>query len=193
MTIQELKENIYDLVAKYFTGATVVWAEEYMAKPKYPLVTIKAGTVKIGNMDIEGEIDGEHSSTYNCMLPIEINLYTKGESILGENNMVIAQSNSAVNDLTMFVAYMQSPFSIDEQERLDICMLLNGPVNDISSVLQDGRYEYRAMIELNVTFTMGFYGAYNTNTKTPSGGGNDDLIGSKAGYFEEVEIKEEKE
>ena len=191
MTIAELREYIYDFVANYFKGATVVWANEYMAKPVYPLVTIKLKTLDIGNMSIEGELDGEYNAAYNASIPVEINLYTKGMSIGSSTGIVSSMANTALEDLMQFVVYLHSPFCVAQMHDKDMCMLLNGQVQDLSGLLEDNRYEYRAMCELNVTFLLNFYGAYNTIEKTASGGGDDELINAKTGWFEDAEIEKE--
>lgn len=192
MTVTDLKEHIYDFVANYFQGATVVWANEYMAKPMYPLVTIKLKTLNTGNMSIDRNIDGEHAATYNASIPIEINLYTKGMQIGSNASTMPSMVNTALEDLMQFVVYLHSPFALNKMEKLDMCMLLNGQVQDLSGLLDDNRYEYRAMAEINVTFLLNFYGAYNTIEKTSSGGGSDELINAKTGWFESAEIEEQK-
>ena len=193
MTLQEIKNHIYDIVSTYFSGATVVWAEQFMAKPPMPLVTLKIGNLDTGNMPIEGEVEGEHTAAYNCSTSLEVNLYTKGTEIKGEDNEIIAMDDSSISDLIQFVVYLHSPFVLDKLSELDICILLNGQVQGLSGLLNDNRYEYRAMAEFDVTFTTNFFGAYNVIEKTSSGGGSDELIGAKSGYFEEAEIEEEKE
>ena len=193
MNVTDLKEHIYDFVADYFRRATVVWANEYMAKPKYPLVTIKPKTLNIGNMSIDRSVDGEHAATYNASIPVEINLYTKGMQVGGTASTMSSMVNTALEDLMQFVVYLHSPFALNKMKKLDMCMLLNGQVQDLSGLLEDNRYEYRAMCELDVTFLLNFYGAYNTIEKTSSGGGDDDLINAKTGWFEEAEIKYEEE
>lgn len=189
MRIEDLKEAVYDIVVKYFSSANVIWAEEYMAKTLHPLVTLKFKTLQIGNMEIEGEHNGEHTATYNCSMPLEVNLYTKGAEITGTG--ITAMVNTALSDLTQFVVYLHSPFVQNKFNALDICILLNGNVQDVSAAQEDNRYEYRAMAEFNVTFVTRFEGAYNTIEKTASGGGSDELINEKTGWFEEVEYEED--
>ncbi len=191
MTIEESKDHVYDIVAKYFSRATVIWAEEYMVQVQHPVVTLKLRNLKIGNMSIEGNVDGEHTAIYNVSYSLEVNLYTGGKQVDGDDESVAAMINTAISDLTQFVVYTHSPFVQNKLNHIDMCILLNGQVQDVSSALKDGRYEYRAMCEFDISFCTQFLGAYNTIEKTASGGGDDETINAKTGWFEDADIEEE--
>lgn len=58
MILNELHKHLYDLTADYFAGATVIWAQEKIVKPKPFLVTLRLGNVSRPVQPISGVVDG---------------------------------------------------------------------------------------------------------------------------------------
>lgn len=214
MTLNELHEHLYDLTADYFAGATVIWAQEKIVKPKPSLVTLRLGNVSRPVQPISGFVDGTPCAYYPSKVPFEVNLYTKGAAFSVPGKMIAAAQNTAVNDLLDFVNYLNSVFVANLCHNLDIDIAINGTVNDVSDYINDTRWQYRAMVEFSVGFTQIAVGAtgilLESSVKevpeqpeethivpewqpTASGGGYHKLATESIGYFEDVKIKEEME
>lgn len=197
MNLRTLRDNLYDIVKQYFEGATVVWAEQHMVKPTLPLITLKTGSLSLTTFPITEDINGVPTGYYPSRVTLEINLYTKGAPVEMEPGEVGATENTAVNDLMDFLRYINSQYVTDLCESLDIAITPNGPVQDVTALLNDTRYQYRAMLELNVDFmqvTKGYAGIIPEEgewTQTPSGGGAEVLLNKETGYFEKVIIEKE--
>lgn len=219
MTLNELQEHLLDLTERYFTGAKVTWAQEKLVKPAPALVTLRTGNVSRPLQPITEVIDGVPCGYYPSRVLLEVNLFTKGKTFKPEDGATAAQENTAVNDLLDFVNFINSPVVIDWCFTKDIAITPNGDVLDATAAINDTRWEYRAMIELTVDFVQAAVGAtgilaessikYEKDPEKPdepakphidpvwsqnsSGGGSQELADETTGYFEAVEIEQEKE
>jgi hypothetical protein len=108
-----------------------------------------------------------------------------------------------------FVNFLDSPASIEWSNQHDVAVSILNGVQDMSEVINDSQWQYRAMCELSVSFTQ-WAAEYNgilseesiefddngTPTdviregwqQTASGGGTPELAGESSGYFMDVEI-----
>lgn len=216
MTPSELRENLRLLVEQYFTAATVVYGEVDMVKPQTPLVTLKTGSVSRPLQPIMEEIDGVPTGFYPSRTVLEVNLFTKGKPISVPEGITAPLENTAVNDLLEFANFANSPHTIDWCCARDIAIMQKGDVLDVSALLNNSKWEYRAMIEFDVDFLQIAIGAAGILAEssivydpehpndpisivptwdgpTPSGGGSAALAAEETGYFEAVEIIEETE
>ena len=197
MNLRTLKENLYAITKEYFAGATVVWAEQHIAKPKLPLITLKTGPLSLVTFPINDDSNGVPTGYYQSRVSLEINLYTEGAGIEVGVGEIGTKENTAVNDMMDFLRYINSQYVIDLCEALDITIMPEGPIQDVSALLNDTRYQYRAMMELTVDFmqvTKGHAGIVpeaGTWEQTPSGGGTEVLLNKETGYFEKVNIEKE--
>ena len=199
MTLRELREHLYDIVIAYFKGLEpngVVWAGSNSVKATPPFVTLKTGAVTqttFGNVRCDG---GVSSTEYNMKTILEVQLFTPGGEREHGEGEALAMENTAVSDLIDFVNYMKSDYVSGITEGLNITLIPMGQVQDLSALLNDVSFEYRAMVEFQVNFVQTATGAAGISTPgwkpTPSGGGSAELAAKEIGYFDEVAIKEEK-
>jgi len=159
MIIKELRNNLLDLIDGYFAGATVIWAQEKTVKPAPALVTLRMGNVSRPLRPIMQIVDGVPCGFYPSRVVLEVNLYTKGAAVAGGNGKTIARDNTAINDMLDFVNYLNSPFVTDWCYVHDIAITPNGDVTDVSAVVNDINWEYRAMAEFFVDFMQSAVGA----------------------------------
>lgn len=166
-------------------------------KASLPLVTIDTGTLTRERNPIQNFNGGTVNSFYPSSVVVEINLITEGETIIvGEFSYT---ENSAVSDMTAFLNYLDSPLVRDWCLKNDISITLKSDVLDISDILNDTSWEYRAMVEFDVAFTqtvsggMGIRDGTGKWKQTSSGGGSSKLANAKTGYFEKVKIEYDKE
>lgn len=199
MNLRTLKEKLYEIVSIYFQGATVIWAEQHIVKPILPLITLKTGPLSLPTFSINDESNDVPTGYYPSRVSLEINLYTVGALVESEEGEIGATENTAVNDMMDFLRFINSQHVTELCEQYDIAIMPSGPIQDLTGLLNDTRYQYRAMLELSVDFMQearGYAGITpetGTWEQTSSGGGSQELADKATGYFTTVAIEEEKE
>lgn len=198
MTQSELKENLYELVETYFGGANVVWGMTGAVNPNNPMVSLTMGDIIRHYQPIKQNADGVPVYVYPSTTRLQVDLFTKGAKTTDEPDVKTAMVNTAVNDLTDFVNYLNSIYVDNWSGANDITILAN-TVRDLTALTNDTSWDYRAMVELEISFTQiasGFTGiGYEDGVPypfvpTPSGGGTQDLADQTTGWFEQVETPE---
>lgn len=215
MTYGEARRAIYAPTVKYFSGATVAIANSKQVKKSRPFVLMNFGPLQMTTFPNERYLDGEPCLYYPASMKLEVQLFTNGRKLSNG-----AMENTAVGDLTDYVNFMMSHYMTVELGRKEMSILSSGPVQDVTTVINDANYEYRAMVEFTVYFTVtsvGYAGILDESSiktdqtdpenpgkvlppyidpewkETDSGGRNDDLATATVGYFTEAEISEMKE
>lgn len=213
MRLGEAKELFRQLTKKYFAGATVIFSNQpRTAKPEIPLVVITTGNTRrphTPNQVFEG---GHQIGYYQTKLPITVDLFTNGSPLVN-NGAVIAYENNALEDILAFADFLNSDWSISWCHENDVSLIIDGDVQDLSGVVNDTSYEFRARMTVNFYFTHVTVGTAavldETSIRnpdrekdalpivvpvfspTPSGGGTQELANADVGYYTNVEIKEE--
>lgn len=205
MTTEQAQLIVEELVRRYFAGATVRWCETNRVKPPYPFVALKLTDVShFLHADEYGE--DEIARRYYCTGRIVLNLYTGGRNPNAKPGMTSPPPrNTAVSDLQEFLRYLSSDAGQEFLEEHDICLQEEGSTLDASALLNESKYEYRALQEFSLSFTEEVFGhsgvtppgkqTENNTVPTPSGGGTDEQATDTSGWFESAEInyiKEEK-
>ena len=182
------------------------------AKKTKPLVTMRFGTAHTTTFPVEKVLDGELCSCYPSTAKLEVQLFTDG-ALLPNG----ARENTAVGDLTDYVNYMRSEMVTQRLSKDYISILPAGDVQDVTAIINDSSYEYRAMVEFDLSYTtiaVGFAGILDESsikvdepdpeqpgevlpphiepewTPTPSGGRTAEIAEKETGYFTKVEITE---
>ena len=191
MNLEEVKDALYDITAMFFYGATVIWAEQINTKPNPPCVTLKMGGMQKTAFPI---VDEDGSRYYSCRTTAEVNLYTKGKPVTVGENVTGNYSNTATSDLMEFFNFIESENITDIMAGKGIEVTLIPPVRDLTSLLNDSKYRYRAMAEAAVTFPMEADGPYGIGgmPEIPnySGGGVAEMAEAETDKIEEIEIIE---
>jgi hypothetical protein len=214
MTISTLKEKLYERIATYWGGAEVVWGATNKVKPPAPLVVMRLGTVNRAKQPITQMINGIVFSAYPTETTLQIDLFTKGKTVAAEGGQYT--ENTAESDLMNFVNYLDSVATIEWSNENDVSVSLLNGVQDLSEIVNDSQWQYRAMCEFSVAFTQ-WAAEYNgvlgeesivfdddgipndvireNWQQTASGGGTQALAEGSTSSFENVdpEIKEESE
>ena len=221
MNYRELKNKLYGLVNSYFSEAIVVWGRVKMVRPPNPLICLTSGSIVRHYQPITQIINGVSVDCYPSSTTVQVDLFTHGHKLSNEVGAKTAMENTAVNDLTAFVNFINSAYTSVWCEENDISILTN-QIHDLTELINDAAWDYRAMVELEIGFTqlaVGYAGimyddgiAYYENgnpiptevdengvpippayTPSPSGGGSQELANQSSSWFEQVEIKEEDE
>lgn len=182
INISEVKNSIYEVVKEYFKNANVVWAEQIQTRPQLPYIVLKTRDLQkdsFASVDKEGRY-------YNATLPIEINLYTKGRKATDNPIALNNYMNTATSDLMDFCNYLESEMGIDKAHGLTF--LDEGPVRDLSE-LQNEKYRYRAMVEMQVYFKLSADGAYGVKGSSNSSGGDLEMESTASFNIEYVDLE----
>jgi len=187
----EVKESLYDVVAMFFTGATIIWTEQINTKPTPPYVTLKLGGI---SKSVFPTVDENGKRVYQCSTILEINLYTRGKpQVVGEKttgNYI----NTATSDMAEFVAFLESEAITDVLAEKALGIMLQETIRDLTELQNDNHFRYRAMAEFSVSFVLpadGYYGISSMKeAPNSSGGGTPEMIAADMEYIEDVEIEE---
>lgn len=193
MGFKEMKTAMFDCATSFF-GDHVVFSEQKMAKQGAPLITLKFGNVRrklhpVTNYIMES--DDDLTMEFQMQADMEVNLFTQGRKIGGET-----YENTALSDLTDFVNYIESVNAIQRWSELDLTVqLMDGTLNDLSEIINETRFRYRARAVFRVYYvetTYGPWGQGGTTAPNASGGGNDQLSHAATDYFTSVDFEEDK-
>lgn len=189
MTIDGIREVMYGLVAEFFQGATVIFANQLNTRPEPPCVTIKTGDIDRTTFPVEDE-DGKRY--YPCDTTLEINLYTRGRKVSGGDNETGNYSNTAAADLSEFFDFLEGEHATNVLARNSMSVMLRPPVRDLTDLQNDSKYRYRAMAEATLSYAQEADGPYGMGGKlapNASGGGTQEMVDAKTEEVESVEIE----
>lgn len=194
MNLEEAKESLYDITAMFFRGAAILWAEQINTRPAPPCVTLKMGALQRNAFPL---VDEEGSRYYSCRTTAEINLYTMGKPITVKDNVTGNYANTATSDLMDFFNFVESEEITDKLAGKGIEVTLIPPVRDLTVLLNDSKYRYRAMAEAAVTFAQEVNGLYGIggmpDVPNYSGGGEAEMAAEEIADIEGIEVSERTE
>ena len=208
MDVMEARATLKALVEQYFQDAAVYYAKQsFRVKGTKPLVTLSFGAVKRPLHPPTEIFDGRPVAYYPTVLQVQVDLFTHGKLRSMGKGVTPAAENTAAEDMMQFVNFLGSAYATRYCHEHDIAIVPLTDVQDLTDLINDTNYEYRAMIELELRFTsvaIGYTGTLDpssihwaTGTLEPeisttvSGGGNPELVGEEGDYFTSVEITEE--
>lgn len=186
MNVAEVKEAIRQLTELYFSGAKVTYTKQsFTAKPTKPLVTLTSGTVSRPRNPPVKIIDGRPVSFYPATMPIQIDLFTHGRKKVLKPGQTPIMENTAEDDMLAFADFLNSDFAVQWCHERDLSIVISNTVEDLTDLINDTNYEYRAMIEVQVGFTMtaiGYTGVMSPESIKHSGVTVDPETGEQTPY-----------
>ena len=210
MTHSELKAKICELVKSYFGGATITWSMTGAVRGKAPLVVLDLGDIVRPYQPLRLNKNGIPVDVYPSAVTLQVDLFTKGAPRTVGNGITEARENTAVTDLTDFLNFVNSP-SIDDWCELNDIALNADTVRDLTQLINDTSWDFRAMVEIKIGFTQSATGYTGINYEggveydengmpvfvppgqqqppfapTPSGGRTQELADSFTGWFDRV-------
>ena len=213
MRTSELKELFRTIVKEYFNGATVVYAKESrIAKPNLPLVTLTIGDATRDTHSADETAKEYKVSNYQSKVPVTIDLFTKGDPVMDDDGMIVAYSDSSLDDMLAFADYLDSEYVTDYTNKYNFTILIDQGVQSLTGVVNDNNYEYRARMSVMLYYVHQAVGRANVLLEksivyagndeatiepkfeqTSSGGGTQKLAELETGYFGTISITESKE
>lgn len=155
MKLSQAKDLFRSLTKSYFRGAVVTFTKQSrVAKPELPLVTISPGSVRRSLNPVYKEMGGDLVGFYESRVSMVIDLYTHGAPVIHEvTKQVVAYENTALDDVLGFANFLGSEYVIEWCHRNDVSILIDGEASDITGLVNDNNYEYRARVTVMFYFT----------------------------------------
>ena len=155
MRVSEAKELFRSLVKEYFSGALVIWANQSrMVKPKPSLVTIRCGDVHRPLYPNYSITNDELIGYYESRMTVAVDVFTRGSRITNQDTGTAAGvENTAMNDLLAFMDYLNSQYVTEWSHQKDLTILLDNDPQDLTGIISETAYEYRARLTLSLYFT----------------------------------------
>ena len=208
MTQNTLKDKLHKLVGFYFSednGVTVVWGKSKAVRAKGAQITLTMLDIIRPYQPINDMINGVPVSYYPSKTTLQVDLFTRGDPLINEAGITAAAVNTAVYDLTDFVNYINSIY-VEHWSLINDISIAAGEIHDLTNIINDTAWDYRAMVELDIGFTQSVFGHSGINYEdgiefdengnpmpesvfkpTASGGRTKELAGEFTGWFEQVE------
>lgn len=155
VTFSEAKKCFRDITVRYFKDANVIYTNQsHAVKPtSKPLVTIAFGNVKRPLNPPTLLIDGRPVSYYPTSVLVTVNLFTHGKKIEIAKGITSAMEDTAAEDLTDYLSFLNSETAIQFCGENDIAIIIPNDVMPLSGIINDTAYEYRARAEIELRFT----------------------------------------
>lgn len=155
MRVSQAKELFRSLTSQYFTGAEVTFTRQSRAaKPKIPLVTITPGNVKRPLAPVYKEIDGRLVGHYLSRISFQVDLFTNGLPVIDEDTgQTVAYENTAMDDMLAFEDFLNSEYAIEWSHNNDVSISFDGDAQDLTGLVNDNNYEFRARLPVLFYFT----------------------------------------
>jgi len=149
VTHNDAKKYIYALVSMYFGAATVIWGQTKNVF-SCPLIVLTEGTVVQHYKPITAMVNAVPVDCYEQKMMVQVDLFTEGKDITGEG-MEGANENTAVNDMLEFLAFVNSAKGT-AWLGMNNMTVITGAVLNLTGIINETEWEYRAMTELEVTY-----------------------------------------
>jgi len=170
MRVSDAKELFRQLVKEYFTDASVIFANQSRTpKPKLDLVTMLFGNVNRPVAPNYAVIDGELAGHYLSKISADIDFFTHGTPVYlasadgasltnGTGQATAYESpavfeNTAMDTMLAFADFLNSEYTVEWCSKHDMSILTDGDVQDLTNIVNDTTYEYRARLPVQLYFT----------------------------------------
>lgn len=155
MRVTDVRELFRQITKQYFAAVTVIFSyQSRAAKPGLGLVVLTPGAVKRPYLPNYQQIDDTMVGCYQSRLSITVDLFTHGSPVLDdETGEIAAYENTAMDDVLSYVDYLNSQFVTDWSYINDVAVILDGDAQDLTGVINDNNYEYRARVTVMLYFT----------------------------------------
>lgn len=155
VTVSELKDLLKGLTETYFTGAKVAYTKQSFAvRPTEPLVTLTVGSVARPMNPPVKTVDGRPVAFYPASVPIQIDLFTQGKTKEIAQGYTPIAEDTAEDDMLGFLNFLNSDYCVAWCSRNDLAIVVPPTVQNLTGLINDTNYDFRAMIEVTVYFTM---------------------------------------
>ena len=202
MRVKTAKELFRQITKVYFNEANVIFAQQSrVAKPKLNLVVITPGVIRRPYMANYGVSKDELIGSYETRMSIIVDYFSKGTPITdASTDAVVAYDNTAMDEMIGFANYLNSKYVTDWCYMNDVAITIDDDAQDLTGIVNDNNYEYRARLSVQFYFTQRAVGQAAIGSVE-----EDDVIrypvpleeilplDNETGWFETAEIEEEEQ
>lgn len=202
MRVKTAKELFRQITKVYFNEANVIFAQQSrVAKPKLNLVVITPGVIRRPYMANYGASKEELIGSYETRMSIIVDYFSKGTPITdASTDAVVAYDNTAMDEMIGFANYLNSKYVTDWCYMNDVAITIDDDAQDLTGIVNDNNYEYRARLSVQFYFTQRAVGQAAIGSVE-----EDDVIrypvpleeilplDNETGWFETAEIEEEEQ
>ena len=202
MRVKTAKELFRQITKVYFNEANVIFAQQSRAaKPKLNLVVITPGVIRRPYMANYGASKEELIGSYETRMSIIVDYFSKGTPITdASTDAVVAYDNTAMDEMIGFANYLNSKYVTDWCYMNDVAITIDDDAQDLTGIVNDNNYEYRARLSVQFYFTQRAVGQAAIGSVE-----EDDVIrypvpleeilplDNETGWFETAEIEEEEQ
>lgn len=155
MRLSELKERMRELTKSYFPNSTVIFANQSRSpKPEIPLIVLAFGNARRPLFPVIDIVDGHTTHNYATSIPVVIDLFTNGAPVVNPSTgKLVGYEDTAVDDMLAFADFINSDHTQDWNREHDIAILIDGEILNLTGLVNDNNYEYRARMNLLVYYT----------------------------------------
>lgn len=155
MRVMQARELFRQLTASYFAGAKVVFSNQSRAaKQKQPLVVLTPGNLNRPNTPNYSVVDGVQIASYLSRLSITVDLWTNGSPVVDpDTGQTVAYENDALDGMMSFADFLNSQHTVNWSHDHDVSVLIDGDALDMTGLVNDNNYEFRARLSVLFYFT----------------------------------------
>lgn len=155
MRVMQAKELFRQLTASYFAGANVVFSNQSrVAKQKQPLVMLTVGNLSRPATPNYLTINGVLVGNYLSRLPITVDLFTNGVAVTDpDTGRTVAYEDNALDDVLSFADFLNSEHTVRWSHDHDVAIVIDGDALNMTGLVNDNNYEYRARLSVLFYFT----------------------------------------
>ena len=170
MTQLELKEKLYDLVCEHFAllkkRGNIIWGRSKAVYPGSPLVVIYMTNIQRPFLPTREYINGIINDNYPISTILSVDLVSHGEPVTDEPNIASQNKNTAVSELLDFANFINSVY-VDNWCNINNISLRVRAVQDLTAIINDNAWQYRALLEIDVGFIQTASGYTAHDNKSP--------------------------
>lgn len=151
----EAKELFRQLTATYFARANVTFSRQSrVAKQAQPLVLLTSGNVNRPGTPNYSTVNGVVVGNYLSRLSFTVDLFTNGVAVTDpDTGRTVAYEDNALDDMLSFADFLNSEYTVFWCHEHDVAVLVDGDAQDLTGLVNDNNYEYRARLTVLFYFT----------------------------------------
>lgn len=155
MRVMRAQALFQQLTASYFAGANVVFSNQSRAaKQQQPLVVLTVGNLNRPATPNYSTVNGVVVGNYLSRLPITVDLFTNGVAVVDpDTGRTVAYEDNALDDMLSFADFLNSEHTVHWSHNHDVAIVIDGDVLNMTGLVNDNNYEYRARLSVLLYFT----------------------------------------
>lgn len=159
MSVGEANKNFLQIVKHFFdpdeqNGNVYFAYQSRTPRHPNPLILITAGSVRRDRCATVHNFNGATVASRESSIVYTVDLYTDGREIVDEDTgYLLTRENTAMNDLLNFLDFLDSDRCLSILNRLNAAINIENDAQDMTGIVSDSNYEFRARADIRLYFT----------------------------------------